>query len=156
MPQDTPVRWTPIDGLPELALGGLDLAYTASENRLTIRAYFRTLSELGFPQFEHSADGVIIEFENVEAFKAYEEFTDPVHAEKLEVPLLAESVPYGGTWGFIEMLNSSWLERLAERNGSWEAASASHWIVLTGDMVVHVATEPSVPPIFKGWIARRG
>jgi hypothetical protein len=93
---------------------------------------------------------VIIQFENVEAFKANEEFTDPLYAENIEVPSLAEKVPYGGTWGFIQMLNSSWLERLAGRNAGWEAGSASHWIVKTGDMVLHVATQPSALPVFKG------
>jgi hypothetical protein len=107
------------------------------------------------PQFEPPHDGVMVEFENVEAFKAYDEFTDPLYAENLEIPLLAESVPYGGTWGFVEMLGSSWLERLAGRNAGWEAGSASHWVVKTGDMVLHVATQPSAPPIFKGWIARK-
>jgi hypothetical protein len=154
MAQDEAVRWVPVEGLPELPLGALDLAYTASENRLTVRACFRDISNW-FPQFESHAEGVIVEFENVGAFKAYEEFTDPLYAENLEVPLLAENVPYGGTWGFIQVLGSSWLERLADRNASWEASSASHWIVKTGDMVLHVATEPSVAPTFKGWIARR-
>lgn len=98
--------------------------------------------------------GVVIEFENVEAFKAYEEFADPLFAGNLDVPLLAENVPYGGTWGFIQVNGSSWLERLAQRNGGWDASSASHWVVKTGDMVLHVATEPSLAPAFKGWIAR--
>ena len=156
MAQDKAVRWVPIDGLPELALAALDLDYKASENRLTVRAHFRDLSELGFPQFEHFAEGVIVAFENVEAFKAYEEFTDPLYTENLDVPLLAENVPYGGTWGFIEILRSSWLERLAGRNHGWEADSAGHWVVKTGDLVLHVATEPRAAPIFEGWIERRG
>jgi hypothetical protein len=45
-------------------------------------------------------------------------------------------------------------KRLAQRNGGWDASSASHWVVKTGDMVLHVATEPSQTPAFKGWIAR--
>jgi hypothetical protein len=154
MDQDNAVRWVPIEGLPELALGALDVAYLASENRLTVRAYFRDVSEMGFPQFKHPTGGVIVSFENVQAFKAYEEFTDPIHAEDIEVPLLAENVPYGGTWGFIQILGSSWLERLAKRNSGWEADTASHWVVKTGDMVLHVATQPSVTPGFQGWIAR--
>lgn len=151
---DNAVRWVPVDGLPELALDVLDLSYHASENRLTVRAYFRDISDLGFPQFEPAMTGVVIEFENVEAFKAYEEFADPLFAGNLDVPLLAENVPYGGTWGFIQVNGSSWLERLAQRNGGWDASSASHWVVKTGDMVLHVATEPSLAPAFKGWIAR--
>jgi|SRR5205085_4619168 len=154
MTNDKAVRWVPVQGLPELPLDALDLAYKASENLLTVRAYFRDLSRLGFPQFEPSADGLIVEFENVEAFKAYEEFTDPLYAEDLEVPLLAEDVPYGGTWGFIQILESSWLTRLAGRNLGWDAGSASHWVVKTGDMVLHVATRPTTPAIFKGWIAQ--
>jgi hypothetical protein len=154
MAQNEVVRWVPADGLPELALGGLDLAYTASENRLTVRAYFRDVSKLGFPQFESSVEGVIIDFESVEAFKAYEEFTDPLDADSIRVPLLAEQVPYGGTWGFIQIIDSSWLGRLADRNAGWDASSASHWVVKTGDMVLHVATEPHKTPIFRGWISR--
>ena len=126
MTKDEAIRWVPIEGLPELPLGGFDLAYNASENVLTISAFFRDISDL-IPQFEPPARGVMIEFENVEAFKAYEEYTDPLYADRVEVPLLAENVPYGGTWGFVQMLNSTWLERLADRNGGWEAVSASHW-----------------------------
>lgn len=154
MTSDKAVRWVPTDGLPELALGGLDITYQASENRLTVRAYFRDLAGLGFPQFEHHASGVIVEFENVEAFKAYEEFSDPLYAERTEVPLLDENIPYGGSWGFIQMFGSSWLDRLATRNAGGEASSGSHWVVKTGDMVLHVACQPSSQPVFKGWIPR--
>jgi hypothetical protein len=131
----------------------LDLVYTAAENKLLVSAHFRDIPDL-LPQVEPPVRGVIVEFESVEAFKAYEEFTDPLYAENVEVPLLAENVPYGGTWGFIQMLNSTWLERLALRNAAWEAASASHWIVKTGDMVLHVATRSSAPPAFRAWIAQ--
>lgn len=153
MAHDEAVRWVPVEGLPELPLGAFDLTYTASENRLTVRACFRDISNW-FPQFEPPAEGVIVEFEGVLAFKAYQEFNDPHYAGNLELPQLAEKLPYGGTWGFIQMLASSWLERLANRNGAWEACSASHWIVKTGDMVLHVATDLTAQPVFKGWIAR--
>ena len=152
MAQDKAVRWVPVAGLPELALASLDFAYESAQNRLTVRAYFRDVSDMGFPQFEPPAEGVIVAFENVEAFKAYEEFTDPLFAEQLEVPMLAENVPYGGSWGFIRILGSSWLARLADRNGSWDADSASHWVVKTGDKVLHVANISSTVPIFQGWI----
>ena len=127
-------------------------AWTLHTNRLTVCAFFRDVSDMGFPQFEPPAEGVIVAFENVEAFKAYEEFTDPLFAEQLEVPMLAENVPYGGSWGFIRILGSSWLARLADRNGSWDADSASHWVVKTGDKVLHVANILSTVPIFQGWI----
>lgn len=148
------VRWVPVEGLPELALGGLDLSYEASKNRLTVRAYFRDLSKLGFPQFEPDCEGVIIDFESVHAFKAYEEFSDPFYAEGHDIPLLAEKVPYGGTWGFLRVLGSSWLRRLADRNCGWTADSASHWIVTTGDMVLHIAAQSSAAPAFRSWIRR--
>tara|TARA_B100000378_G_scaffold264926_1_gene249011 strand:- start:26 stop:502 length:477 start_codon:yes stop_codon:yes gene_type:complete len=154
MKRDQAVRWVPIDGLPELPLGALDLSYDGSENVLTVRAYFRDLSVVGLPQFEPPAGGVIIAFDNVEGFKAYEEFADPLYADDHEVPLLAETVPYGGTWGFIQMLDSSWLERLAERNGVWSADTAGHWVVKSGEMVLHVATQPRVMPTFKGWLEK--
>lgn len=149
MAQDEAIRWVPIEGLPELPLGALDLAYTASENRLTVSAYYGDSTDR-FPQFEPSAAGVIVEFTNAHAFKAYEEFTDLLYAENVEVPLLAEKVSYGGTWGFIQLLGSSWLERLADRNLRWAGSPASHWVVKAGDMVLHVATDPSAPPHFGG------
>ena len=54
--RDEAVRWTPVDGLPELPLGALDFAYSANENRLTVRAYFRDVSHF-LPQFEPPVDG---------------------------------------------------------------------------------------------------
>ena len=86
----------PTDGLPEPPLGALDLSYDASENVLTARAYFRDLSVVGLPQFEPPVGGVMIAFDDVEAFEAYEEFADPLYAEGREVSSLAETVPYGG------------------------------------------------------------
>lgn len=154
MSRDRAVRWVPTDGMPELPFGALDLSYDASENVLTVRAYFRDLSVVGLPQFEPPAGGVMIAFNDVEAFKAYEEFADPLYAEGREVPLLTETVPYGGTWGFIQILGSSWLERLAGRSGGWSANKAGHWVVKTGDMVLHVATQASAMPAFRGWIER--
>lgn len=150
MAYDKAVRWMPVEGLPELPLGGLDLSYDASEKRLTVRAFYSDLSAVGLPK----ADGVALTFDDVEAFKAYEEFTDPMDAAKLDVPLLAQPVPYGGTWGFIQILCSSWLERLAARNGAWSATSAAHWVVKTGDMVLHVATQRTSSPIFNGRLER--
>ena len=154
MRRDQAVRWVPTDGLPEVPLGALDLSYEAPQNLLTARAYFRDLSAVGLPQFQPPIRGVTIAFNNVEAFKAYEEYADPIYAGGHDVPLLTESVPYGGTWGFIQMLRSSWLERLSMRTGSWSAETASHWVVKTGDMVLHVATRFGTAPAFKGWLEK--
>jgi hypothetical protein len=147
---DEAVRWTPVEGLPELPLGALDFTYTASVNRLTVSAYFRDVSHF-FPQFEPPIDGLILDFENVEAFKAYEEFTDPLFAKQTDVPRLADEIPYGGTWGFIEIMRSSWLDRLADRNLRGDR-SASHWVVKSEDMVLHVSVRPSLAPTFRSWI----
>ena len=153
MGEDRAIRWVPVNGLPELPLGELNIIYTASENRLTVHAFFADRSA-SFPQHEPPREGVIIEFENVQAFKVYAEFTDPIYAAGIDVPLLAHDVPYGGTWGFIQMINSSWIERLALRNAGWEASTASHWVIKSGDMVLHVASVPSLTPTFRGRIAR--
>jgi hypothetical protein len=130
----------------------LDFKYTARENRLTVNAYFRDVSD-HLPQFEPPVDGLTLDFENVEAFKAYEEFTDPIYAERMDVPVLAENIPYGGTWGFIEILRSSWVDRLADRNSRGDR-SASHWVLKSEDMVLHVSVRPSLAPTFRGWILR--
>ena len=95
MGEDRAIRWVPVNGLPELPLGYLNITYKASDNRLTVHAFFADRSA-SFPQHK-PPDGVIIEFENVQAFKAYEEFTDPIYGERIDVPLLANDVPYGGT-----------------------------------------------------------
>jgi hypothetical protein len=154
MRKDQAVRWVPTDDLPELPLAALDLSYDASQNLLTAHVYFRDLSAAGLPQFEPHIRGLTIAFNNVEAFKAYEEYADPIYAAGDDVPLLTESVPYGGTWGFIQMHRSSWLERLSIRNGSWSAETASHWVVKTGDMVLHVATRLGTAPDFQGWLEK--
>jgi hypothetical protein len=98
------------------------------------------------------ARGIIITFEDTHAFMSFEEFSDYLEGINVDVPALAEPVPYGGCWPFIEIVASPWLAEVAARNGGLDIADFRHWAILTRDQTLHVMGGSRSAPAFSGWL----
>lgn len=83
-----------------------------------------------------------IDFDYVEAFKAYEEFSDPWMAQGLPLPQL-EGVDQKWRSPLQEVMHSAWVARVLSRNGGLEQPWR-HFVIATMDFTLHVMT--SGPP----------
>jgi len=79
-----------------------------------------------------------VEFDYVEAFKVYEEFSDPWTATGLPLPQLEGA---DKTWRYPlqEVMHSSWVARVTARNGGIEGLWR-HFVITTMDRTLHVMT----------------
>ena len=125
------VRWTPTESLPERPAEVVDLGWQGRELRVLATVYYATSRD------EEGASAVLI-FEGTLSFAVFEENMDFIIGAA-ELPQLAEPYPYGGTWPFVEMLQSSWLQDLADQHCGWKADDLRHFIVSTRNMRLHVA-----------------
>lgn len=129
---------------PELPLSAFNLTWN-SKGRLVVQGLFP--SELNPP-----TKGIILSFSSTHAFMSFDEYSDYLEGMKIAVPALAKPVPYGGSWPFLEVINSPWLLEVAERDGTLEVADFRHWVILTRDQTLHVMERSCCAPVFEGWL----
>lgn len=132
---DKHVRWEPLPNLPEHPFGTLDLTFNDLE-----------LVATPIYAFDAPVRGLRADFGGVEAFKVYEEFSDPWMELKPSQPMVDNSTLNPWVWPLQEIENSSWLARVIARNGgAMEDLPWRHLIVVTGTITLHVMTyEPEV------------
>ena len=123
------VRWEPIAGRTEHPLGGFELSWT-------VAGLVATADYVDDPPVQ----GLRIDFGRVEAFKVYEEFSDPWAEDCPTQPRLANPTRHQYTWPLLEVGNSRWVQRVVARNGAIESYPWRHLQVVTTDMTLHVMT----------------
>ena len=132
---DKHIRWEPLPNLPEHPFGTLDLT-------------FNDLNLVATPIYAFDAPirGLRIKFGGVEAFKVYEEFSDPWMETNSSQPMIINPALNPWVWPLQIVENSRWLDRVLERNGPLECYSWRHLVVVTGAVTLHVltASEPEV------------
>lgn len=120
--------WHPFSSLPDWPLGQLELVWDGDS--LVVTAFFGFES----PPFER----IKINFGWVQAFKIYEEFSDPWMQEMPDQPKNGAGAYEGRAWPFQEVRGSAWVERVLARNGGIDGFPWKHWIIVTGDTTLHV------------------
>ena len=133
---DRHLRWEPLPNLPEHPFGTLDLAFNDLE--LVATATYGV---------EPPVRGLRIAFGDVEAFKVYEEFSDPWMEMKPSQPMVNNPKLNPWVWPLQEIENSRWLARVIDRNGgAMGTFTWRHLIVVTLTVTLHVMTrdEPEV------------
>ncbi|MBB3860397.1 hypothetical protein GGQ88_001663 [Novosphingobium hassiacum] len=125
-------RWVPIIGLPEAPLRDFDCRF--EDCKLNVLARYASTGE---------ARRLSIEFDYVEAFKAYEEFSDPWMASGLPLP---QVIGEDDKWRYPlqEVMHSSWVARVTARNGGIDRPWR-HFVISTMDFSLHVLTNG--PPL---------
>ena len=130
--EETPesyVRWEPLEDLPEQPCENIQISYQG--NRLIVTALFG---------FDPPLRGILINFGRVEAFKVYEEFSDPWMENTPHLPEVKNGQFNRWTWPLQQVLDSSWIKRIVRRNSGIEGVEWLHYVVVTGDMTLHVMT----------------
>jgi len=124
-------RWEPIDGLPEAPMSGFDCSFACGILVLTAT-------------YASSGEGreLRVEFDDVEAFKVYAEFSDPWMATGLSLPSLT-GVDHRWRCPLQEVIHSTWIARVMSRNGGLEP-HWRHFVISTMDRTLHVMA--SGPP----------
>jgi hypothetical protein len=124
------VRWYPAEGLPDRPAELVDLNWQGGQLRLIATVYYATSRD------EEDASVVLV-FEGALAFAMFEENMDVI-TRAAPVPQLAEPYPYGGTWPYVEVLQSPWIEELAYQHGVWEVDQLRHFVITSRNMHLHV------------------
>ncbi|MFO6428673.1 hypothetical protein ACLBKT_01120 [Erythrobacter sp. W302b] len=124
-------RWVPIPGLPEAPLETFGCTFNDGWLSVTAR-YWST----GAHHKLH------IDFDYVEAFKSYEEFSDPWMSNQLPLPQLTGE-DHRWRYPLQEVIHSSWVARVMSRNGGIDRAWR-HLVISTTDHSLHIMT--SGPP----------
>ena len=137
-------RWEPHGSLPELPLGALNLTWNAEEGRLVCVGLYSSNSK-------RPAEGIVVEFNEVHAFKVLDEMSNGLCEMGAEPPPLREPATYGGVWPFAEILLSPWIIQMAESDGSLNITHLRHWVVITPSQTLHVAAHFESEPHFTGW-----
>lgn len=120
-------RWEPIGRLPEAPLSGVDCRYEGG--LLFVEAQYAQTGD---------AKQLYIEFDYVEAFKVYEEFSDPWMETGQALPQVrGENKHY--RYPLQEVLHSDWVARVMKRNGAIDQ-EWRHFVVVTMDVTLHVMT----------------
>ena len=124
-------RWEPLGNLPEQMLGTVDLM--SNGTTLIATAYYddTTISR-----------PVRIDFGRVEAFKVYEEFSDPGIFSA--PPMMRHSILGTVPWPFQEVVDSHWVRSVLTRNGALDGRSWQHFTIVTVDVILHVMTDSSL------------
>ena len=137
-------RWEPHGSLPELPLGAFNLTWIADEERLVCVGLYSSTSK-------RPAEGIVVEFNEVHAFKVLDEQSNGLSEIGAEPPPLREPAAYGGAWPFAEILLSPWIIQMAESDGALNITHLRHWVVVTPNQVLHVAAHFKSEPHFTGW-----
>jgi hypothetical protein len=123
------IRWEPQPRLPEHPFEKVDVAFADGELTATA-TYGQDCPELGLR----------ITFAHVEAFKVYEEFSDPWMETKCQQPMVNNPDLNAWVWPLQEVKQSRWIARVVGRNGPLEAEDWRHLTVVTGQYSLHVMT----------------
>ena len=132
---ETYLRWEPLPGLPEHPFSEMEVGYSGGS--LTATAYYA---------IDPPARGVRIDFGRPEAFKVYEEFSDPWMEHTLPLPMVINPKLNAWVWPLQEVQASAWVGRVVTRNGGLEGREWKHFVVTTMDVTLHVMVhhEPKV------------
>jgi len=133
---DQHVRWEPLPNLLEYPLDSLDVTF--SDLELVATAKYA---------FDPPTKGLRINFGGVEAFKVYEEFSDPWMETNEPLPMVENPELTPWVWPLQEIKNSRWIARVVGRNGgAMELDPWRHLVLITGASTLHVMTmhEPTV------------
>jgi hypothetical protein len=119
--------WEPIPALPEAPLTEFGCRFDAGH--LIVEAQY---------SFADQGCQLVIEFEYVEAFKVYEEFSDPWMGTGIPLPQVKGEHE---RWCFPlqEVFQSEWIARVMQRNGGIERWW-HHYVISTMDCTLHVMT----------------
>lgn len=112
-------------------LGGVRLS--SDGTTLTATAYYDDTAP---------AQPIRLTFGSVEAFKVYEEFSDP--AIFSPAPMMPDPILRMVPWPFQEVINSDWISRVVGRNGVLHERKWRHFTVVTVDVILHVMTDRPV------------
>jgi len=132
------LRWEPLPNLPEHPVGSIDIAYRDG-SLIAIASY----------AIEPPLKGVRLDFGRVEAFKVYEEFSDPWVGSSLPQPMINNDRLNRWAWPLQQVSNSSWVARVLSRNSPLDYREWRHLVVVTMDVTLHVMVdfEPEVEVI---------
>jgi hypothetical protein len=132
---DTYIRWEPLPDLPEHPFGGIEVSYSGGS--LTATSYYAIDAPL---------KGVRIDFGRPEAFKVYEEFSDPWMEHASPQPMVVNPQPGQWAWPLQEVRTSVWVSRVLARNGGLVHWNWRHFVIVTMDVTLHVMVnhEPKV------------
>jgi hypothetical protein len=123
---ETHIRWEPIPGLPKCPIGAVRFSYDGE--RLSITAAYA---------YDESDRILRLDF-SPNAFKAYEEHSDPWMEEKPTQPEVINSALNTWVWPLQEVLNSRWLNRVIARNGGIDSYPWRHFVIVSGDKILHI------------------
>jgi len=129
------LRWEPLPGLPEHPFNSVEVRYRGGA--LAAAAYYAN---------DPPAKGIRIDFGRPEAFKVYEEFSDPWMEQTPAQPMIVNSKLKPWVWPLQEIRPSAWLRRVLIRNGGLVNDGWKHLVVITSDVTLHVMAgdEPRV------------
>jgi len=82
---------------------------------------------------------VRLDFGTVEAFKIYEEFSDPVISSA--PPMMRHPILGNVPWPFQEVVDSHWVRTVLARNAALNGRAWQHFTVVTVDVILHVMTD---------------
>lgn len=125
------LKWVPDPNLPERPADIIDLNWQARYQRLIATVSYGTSLN------EEDASAILI-FGGVFTFVMFEENMDLIRTNADYVPL-AKAYPYGGSWPYLEVLQSSWLADLVQQHGAWTADHFRHFVITSRNMHLHIA-----------------
>jgi hypothetical protein len=68
----------------------------------------------------------------------FEENMDVIREADDFVPL-ETPYPYGGSWPYLEVLQSTWVEKLTHEDGGWTPAHFRHFVLTSRNGHLHIA-----------------
>lgn len=122
-------RWTPRGDLPECPLVEVNCAFEGGE--LTAKARYAR---------EDAPNNLLIGFGYVEAFKLYEEFSDPWMATGSPLPSIESHEWNRYRCPLQQVMHSNWIARILARNGGKGGYDWRHYVIATMDRNLHVMT----------------
>lgn len=130
---ETYLRWEPLADMPKRPLASVRVEYDG--HRLLATAKFAADPPVGRLQ---------IDFGRIEAFKMYEEFSDPWMETTPPQPMIEGELSDRWVWPLQRVAHSGWIERMKRRNVGIEGYDWRHYVIVTMDMILHVmtSTEP--------------
>lgn len=126
---DSHIRWNPIPDLPEHPCATVHVNYDGE--RLVVTAIYGA---------DPPARGLLIDFGRVEAFKAYEEMSDPWMEKHPTQPLIENPALNTWVWPLQQIVRSDWIRRVLLRNGGIDGYDWRHYVIVTADITLHVMT----------------
>ncbi|KTW01035.1 hypothetical protein NS355_02280 [Sphingomonas yabuuchiae] len=123
------IRWNPLPELPEHPCETAHINYDGE--RLAVTAIYA---------MSPPARAILIDFGRVEAFKAYEEMSDPWMDKKPSQPFIENAALNPWVWPLQQVVHSNWIERVLRRNGGIDDYDWRHYVIVTTDITLHVMT----------------